>query len=223
MKKILLLMSLILIISCNEEIIEDQQTNIEEVTLRAGSVPALDRSNTIPLWEYVSNAPTSHGYKDYYYKTGNNLPGSITVNSRTYTRVRQIGRIFANPLASPYNTPQGSAALTLWYSPSRQRHTLEKGFGQAYWPDFRTTTPDYVQVGILGYMVDYVSYAHRSEYVKEGMLEWQAVHMYFEHADTNKNTIRLGTNEWFIQNFGVCDNVNPCWSYVKSLGYIYCY
>lgn len=204
MNKLLLLclLCIIAITSCNNDIIEPIPENAsEDLSLRAASaVHPLDRSFTVPLWEYESVNPTPKGYKDYYYMPSDNPASSITVNNTAYVRVRQLARIFRNNIGSPYiynpNTSGNLAfPLTIWYSPSMKRHRVVLfGSPASSYPDYAN---DYYQTNILGYMPNYIAVNDRPIYQQPGMLDAQTS---IRH-DPNTNAIRLGTPQFFIDNY----------------------
>lgn len=216
---LLCLLCIIAITSCNNDIIEPIPENAsEDLSLRAASaVHPLDRSFTIPLWEYVSVNPTPKGYKDYYYMTSDNPASSLTVNNTAYTRVRQVARIFRNNIGYPYNyVPNASGnlgfPLTIWYSPSMKRHRV-KLFSPLGFPDFSgPSESDYYQTNLLGYVPNYISIHDRDVYQQPDMLTGRTS----EHYNFNSQEMRIGTDQFFINNYGLA-----VWSHLNGLGFMY--
>lgn len=222
MRKLLLcFLSVLFITSCTDEVIQSMEENqSEEAALRAASaVHPLDRSLTIPLWEYVSLTPSPRGYYDYYYQTSTTTPNqTISVNNRNYKRVRMVGRIFQNPLTGAYNHPAYSVGVTIWYSAAMKRHRITQstmGSGGPSYPDFDSEVGDYLPVRVLGYVAKTLYHADREIYEKEGMLEY---HSQYINWNIPNYELRFGKWAYFAENYGL-----GVWTGLTSIGFIYAY
>lgn len=228
MKKLLFLLCIFIITSCNDDVIEQAPENISgDISLRAASdVHPLDRSFTTPLWEYVTVRPTIWGFNDYYYLTGDNPNSTIRVNGADYQRVRLAGRIFKNNPGYPYNYSQNSGwsrPITIWYSPTMKRHRVIMGMPNSSANTILTaefkdnySACDYYQVGLLGYAPGYILPQDRSVYQKAGMLEYfDEVAPYNVHIinELDRFVFRIGSVLYFNQLGG--------WSGWNSIGYLY--
>lgn len=207
MKKLLLLLTVFVLLSCNQdkEILIDKEgkqailseEDVSSAELRA-AVGFMDPSNQIPLYEYVAYSGSQ--YADTYYTSthrGYSFYDSRT--GRTFQYVRKMGNICRN--AYPYYGELyfSVGEIGMYYNHSTNAYEVN---------GCDVLNPDcghrgYTRVEKLGYILNSIHDEDRALHQENG--SWDHLAIFKNRAgvyrlEYTKNNDALRAQEWFWQN-----------------------